>query len=127
MKIAGRFISQQQRRLVNDSASYADELLLPSRELAGIQVFLGDNLKMVERVGNQALPLLAGNVLVREWQVDVLLHRQIVEQVITLKDHADIALGQLRPLLALHLVDTLLAEPVLAIPAVIEQRENIQQ
>ena len=105
----------------------ADQLLLSAGKLAGIKIFLGDDLEMVERFGHHALPLTARNVFVGERQIDVLLHRQVVEQVIALEDHADIALGQFGALLALHRVHGLLAKPVLACPLVVEQGEHIQQ
>src|SRR5450759_3231785 len=85
MQIASRLVGQQQRRFVNDSPGDADQLLLSAGKLVGIQVLLGDDLKMVERLGHHALPLTAWDVLVRQWKIDVLLHRQVVEQVITLK------------------------------------------
>ncbi len=94
--------ASKKRRLVDDGARNADELLLPAGKLAGKQIFLGDDLKPVQRVGDQALPLAARNVFIRERQVDVLLHGEIVEQVIALEHHADILLGQFSTLLALH-------------------------
>ena len=53
-------------------------------------------------------------------------HRQVVEKVVALKDYADVAFGQLAPLLALHVMDSLRPEPVFALPVIIEQREHIQ-
>ena len=104
MQIAGRLVGQQQRRFVNDSPRNANQLLLSAGKLVGIQVLLGDNLKMVERFGHHALPLTAWDVLVRQRQVDVFLHGQVVEQVIALEDHSDVALGQLGAIFALHQV-----------------------
>ena len=94
----------------------ADELLLPSGELAGIQIFLRHDLEAIESVGDQALPLTARNVFIRKRQVDVFLNGEVVEQVIALEDHSDILLRQFAPLLAFQLVDGLLAEPVFARP-----------
>ena len=68
-----------------------------------------------------------GQVLVGERQVDVLGDGKIVEQVITLEDHADALAGKVGALLAVELVHRRLAEPVLAQPAVVEQREHVQQ
>ena len=74
----------------------------PPESCEGIEVFLADDLEAVERIGDQALALGARHVLVGEREVDVLLHGQIVEQVIALEDHADVPLGQLGALLAIH-------------------------
>ena len=73
------------------------------------------------------LALAARNIFIGERQVNVLLHGEVVEQVVALKDHAHILLGELGALLALHLVHALLAEPVFALPLVIEQGEHIEQ
>ena len=82
---------------------------------------------MVEGFGHHPLPLTAWYVFVGQGQIDVLLHRQVVEQVIALEDHADFALGQLGAVLALHQMHRLFAEPVFAGPLVVEQGEHIQQ
>src|SRR5437667_120100 len=106
-------------------ARNSDELLLPARELAGEQIFLGYDLKAVESVGDHALPLLVGNVFVRKRQVDVLAYGEIVEQMIALENHADVLLRELGTLFALHFVDSLFAKPIFAVPGVIEQRKHI--
>ena len=66
-----------------------------------IQILLRNNLKTIQRVGHQTLALPAGDIFVGKRQVDVLLHGEVIEQVITLEYHADIFLGQFRALLAL--------------------------
>ncbi len=99
--------ANKQRRLVNDRACDAHQLLLSAGKLVGIEVFLGDDLKVVEGFGDHALPLAARDVFVRQRKVDVLLHSQVVKQVIALEDHADLALGQLGAVLSLHQVDRL--------------------
>ena len=66
-----------------------------------------------------ALRLL--NVFVGKRQVEVFCHGKIVEQVIALEDESDVLLVELRPLLAVHLVDRLSREVVLARPLVVEQ------
>src|SRR6266403_5319389 len=104
MQIASRFVGQQERGLVDDCARNSNQLLLSAGKLAGVEVFLGDDLETIENVRYQALALMACNVFVREWQIDVLLHGEIVEQVITLKNHADILLGQLPAPFAFQIV-----------------------
>ena len=127
MQVACGFIGQQQRGPVNHGASHANQLLLSAGKLVGIKIFLGDNLEMVQRLCHHALPLSARDVLVRQRQIDVLLHRQVVQQVIALEDHADFALGQLGAVFALHQVDGLLAKPILPRPLIVEQRQHVQQ
>ena len=74
---------------------------------------------------HHALPLPVRNVLIREREIDVLAHCEIVQQVITLKHHANVLLRKLSTLFALHFVDRFLAKPIFAIPGVIEQCEDI--
>jgi hypothetical protein len=119
--------SASRSELVDDGASHSYQLLLPSGKLAGKQILLGNNLEPVQCVSHQALPLTAGDIFIRQRQVDVLAHSQIVQQVIALKHHADVALGQFPTLFPFHLMDTLLTKPVLALPLIVEQGENVQQ
>src|SRR5579864_6742462 len=51
MKISRRLVGQKQRRLVDYCARNSNQLLLSSRELAGIKILLGDDLKAIEGVG----------------------------------------------------------------------------
>src|SRR5712671_6287482 len=120
MQIAGRFVREQERGLMDDGASDSDELLLSPRELAGVEVFFCDDLETIEYIRHEALTLIAGNVFVREWQVDILLNGEIVEQVIALEDHPDVFLGQLAASFAFQIVRGLIAKPVLARPLVVE-------
>ena len=103
------------------------KLLLPPGKLAGIEIFLRHDLEAIESVGDRALPLTSRNVLIRKWQINVFLNGKIVQQMIALEDHSDIALSQLAPLLAFHEVGGLLAEPVFAGPLVVEKRQHVQQ
>jgi hypothetical protein len=99
----------------------------PPESCEGNKIFLGHNLEAVENVGHHPLPFFGGQVLVRERQVDVLGDGQVVQQVIALEDHADALAGEVGALLAIELVHRRFAEPVLALPAVVEQRENVEQ
>src|SRR5207253_11276255 len=110
----------QERGFVNDGAGDSNQLLLSAGKLARVQIFFGNDLETIESVRYEALPLVACNVFVREWQVDVLLHGQIVEQVIALKNHTDIFLRQFPPSFSFQVVRSLIAEPVLARPLVVE-------
>ena len=93
VQIARGLICQQQSWLVNHSARDADQLLLPALELAGIEIFFGNDLELVQCVSHHALPLRFRNVLVGQRQVNVFLNGQVVEQVVALEDHSDVALG----------------------------------
>ena len=119
--------ARQQQWLVDDGAGNSYQLLLPAGKLAGVEIFLPHDLKLVERVGDQSLPLAARNVLIRKRQVDVLAYGKVVEQVVALEDDADILLGDFATLLALHVMHGIFAKPILAGPLIVEQSEHVEQ
>ena len=128
VQISRRLVGQKQRRLVNDGARDAHQLLLPAGELAGIQILLGDNLKTVQGVGNHALPLAAGNVLVRQAGgrcSPAPSGRRAGDS--SGRPFRSCAWPTRRGPSRFMQVDRLLAEPVLAAPLVIEQCQCIQQ
>ena len=67
------------------------------------------------------------HVAVRERQLDVLVHRQVVEQVIALEDEADVRLLQRGTLLLRERVDRLSHEQVLAAPGAVVHAEDVEQ
>jgi len=70
-------------------------------------------------------PVVSRGHLCRRAAVDILAHGEVVEQVITLKDHANVAPWLNRPVLSLHRVRGLIAKPVFSLPLIVEQSENI--
>ena len=76
----------------DDGARDGDELLLSARELAGIQVLLADDVEPIEDVADHAVAIGFLDVAVRQRHVEVLVHRQVIEQVIALEHEADVLL-----------------------------------
>ncbi len=96
VQIAGRFVSQNQLgRWQSSARAIAYQLLLSARKLIGIQILLADHVEPVERVAHDALPLRFLNVAIRERDIQVLIHSQRIQQVITLEDKADVFLVDL--------------------------------
>ena len=93
----------------------------------GYRSFLRDDLEAIERVGDQALPLAARNVFVGKREINVFLHGEVIEQVVALEDHSDILLRQFGCAVCVSVVHGLFAEPILALPLVVEQREHVKQ
>ena len=60
-------------------------------------------------------------------QFDVLKHVQLIYQVETLEDEADIAFAYLRPLLLVEMPHLLTGEVIVALGRVVEQAQNVQQ
>src|SRR6266571_5690225 len=85
MQISSRLIRKDQLRTENHRASHAHKLLLAARELVWEKVFLAHDVEAIERVANQAHPLFVRHILVGERNLEILEHRQIVDQVIALK------------------------------------------
>ena len=110
VQVAGRLVGEDDLGVGDHRARHADQLLLAARQLARIQVLLPDNLKPVEDVGHHALPILAADVPVRERDLEILVHRQVVEQVIALEHEPDVLLVELGALLRVQPVDGLAEE-----------------
>ena len=84
-------------------------------------------LKRVEDVGDHALALGLLDVAIRQRQIDVLVDRQVVEQVIALEDEADVLLLQPHAVLRRQLVHRLVEQPVLAGPGAVVHAHDVQQ
>src|SRR5687767_10548091 len=82
MKIPGGFIGQYDCWLGNERTRHADELLLSARELRWIKILFRDNMEAIQRIADDALAILLRNVAVREWNLEILVHRQVVEEVV---------------------------------------------
>src|SRR5258708_36619289 len=127
MQISRRLIGEQERWLVDYGGRDSRQLSLAAGKLAEIQIFLRHDLEAIESVGDQALPLTTRNVFIRKRQINVFLNGKIVKQLVALEDHSGIPLRQFAPLLAFQIVNSFLAEPVLAGPLVVEKRQHVQQ
>src|SRR5579872_6032919 len=83
--------------------------------------------KPLQRLRHHVLALLWREVLIRKRTVNVLMDGEIVEQMVALKHHADVSLGQLGAILGLNLMDSQISKPVLALPLIVEKGEHIKQ
>src|SRR5439155_8648330 len=102
MQISSWLVRQQEFGRGNDSAGYPDKLLLATGELPRIQIFLADNLKTIERVRHQSSPFALTIMPIREWNIEVLVNRQIVEQMILLENQSDLVISQIGPVFCLQ-------------------------
>src|SRR5260370_31748959 len=127
VKITGGFVSQNELGILNRRAGHADELLLAAGKLIGEKVFLADNVEAVEDVADQADALLVRNVFVRKRDFKVLEDGEIVDQVVALKDEADIRFVQLVAFFNVEFVDRLIKEIVFTVPGAIEHADDAKQ
>src|SRR5882762_1337894 len=127
MQISSWLIRQQQFGRGNDSAGYPDELLLAAGELPRIQILFADDLKTIERVRHQRSPFALTIMPIREWNIEVLVNRQIVEQMILLENESDLVISQSGPLFCLQKMHRGLIEKIFPRPSVIVHAENVQE
>src|SRR4029453_19175288 len=127
MKVASRFVSKEKSGVGNDRASDADKLLLSAGKLTRVQVFFADDLETIERVGHECGALAFAIFAIRQRNVEVLVNRKIVEQVILLKDETDLLVAQRRSLFRLQIVHCSLIEKILPRPTVIVHTEGVQK
>ena len=80
--------------LGDDGARDADQLLLAAGELARIKILFSDDLKAIERVGDQRGALRFAVAAIGERDVEILVNRQVIEQVVVLEDEADLLVAQ---------------------------------
>ena len=90
MQVASRFVSKEESRLGNDRASDADKLLLSAGKLTRIQVFFADDLETIERVSHECGALAFAIFAIRQRNVEVLINREIIEQMILLNNETNL-------------------------------------
>jgi len=127
VEVAGGLVRQDHLGVGDHRPGDAHQLLLTAGELGGEEVLLAHDLEAVQGVRHHGRPLLARDVLVGQRQLQILVHRQIVQQVIALEDEADVLLVERRPMLGFERVDRLVEEVVLAAPGGVQHAQNGQQ
>src|SRR5437763_17048195 len=124
MQIAGRLVGEDEFRIGDNGARDGDELLLSTGELIREEVFLADDAETIQHVSDDSLALALLYVFIRERDFKILVHGQVIEQVVTLKDETDVLLVQFVAPLLLEFVDGLLIKVILARPRAVEHAED---
>src|SRR5881394_625158 len=127
MQIASWLIRQQQSRRGYDGAGYSNELLLATGKLPRIQIFFADNLKTIERVGHERGAFALTIMPIRKWNIEVLVNRQIIEQMILLENESDLLISQRGALFRFQMMHRGFIEKIFAGPSVIVHAENVQE
>src|SRR5216683_768699 len=127
MQIPRRLVRENQLRTKNYRPRHAHKLLLSTGKLVREEVFLADNVEAIERVANEADAFLVRHVLVGKWYFEVFEDRQIVDQVIALKNEPDVCFMQLIALLDVEFMDRFAEEVVVPGPSAIEHSHDAQQ
>jgi hypothetical protein len=126
MKIPCGLIGQNDARISSYSSCDAYQLLLSTGQLVRKKIFLPDDLKAVEYVAHNGRTLGPGHISIRERHVNILLHRQVVEQVILLKHEADVSSAQLCAPFTIELVHGLIKKEKITYPTIIKHAENAE-
>src|SRR5260370_17858213 len=108
-------------------AGGAHKLGLAAGKLVREQVLLSNNVEAVQDVGNQADALLMRNIFVGERNLEIFEDGEIVNQVIALKDEADVGLVQLIAFLDVEFVNRLIEKVVFAAPRAVEHADEAEQ
>ena len=117
MEVAGRLVGQDQFRLGDDRAGDADELLLAAGELARIEILFPDDGETIERVGDQRGAFRFAVMPIGKRDVEILVNRQVIEQVVVLKNETDLLVAQRGALFRLQAMDGGFIEVIFAGPA----------
>src|ERR1051326_1563973 len=127
MQVARGLVGKNQTRVRDYGARDADQLLLSTRQLSWIEIFLTHDLKSIERVADDRLAILTAHVSIRKRQFEILKDSLIVQQVIALKDKANILVTQFGALLRFERMHGDVIEAVLTIPGMIVHTKNMKQ
>src|SRR6266436_5765623 len=127
VQVARRLVGEDKLGILDDRARDAHKLLLAAGKLVGEEIFFADDVEAVENVADQADAFLVRNVFVGERYFEVLEDREIVDQVVALKDEADIGFVQLVALFDVEFVDRLIKEIVFAAPRAVQHANDAEQ
>src|SRR5438128_483020 len=126
VEVSGGLVGEDHRRVVEERACDRDALLLAAGELARPVVYAvaeTDLLERRERALSPGVPIAA----VDEWQLDVLDRVQPREQVVRLKDEADVLVADPSELVVGHLPDVLAREHIGAAVGDVEAAEDVHE
>ena len=127
MQVAGRFVGQNQLGALNHSSRDSHELLLTAGELIWEEILFADDVEAVKNVANEADALFVGDIFVGERYFQVLEDRQVVNQVVALKNEADIGFVKLIALFDVEPMNRLAIEIILARPGAIKHPDDAQE
>src|SRR6266566_2592142 len=114
VQVSRGFVSEQKLRFGDDRACNTYQLLLATGKLTRIQIFFADDLETVERVGHQSSALAFAVAPIGERDIEVLVNREVIEQVILLKHEADLLVSQRGAFLRLQMMNGGFAQEILA-------------
>ncbi len=127
VEVARRLVGEQDAGLADQGAGDRHPLLLAPRELARKMARAVRHADLLQRLAHRLRPLRRLHAAVGERQLDVLVHREVADQVEALEDEADLAIADAGPLGEVEVLDRVIVEHVGALAGRIEQPEDRQQ
>jgi len=99
VKIASRLIGQNQLGAGDHCARDCDQLLLTAGKLIGEEILFAHDVKAVEHITDNGLPFGFFDIAIGEWNLEVFIDGEGIDQVVALKDKAHVFFVDLGALL----------------------------
>ena len=127
VKIASGLVGEDQFRVRDHRAGDADKLLLSARQLPRIKVLLSHDVKAIERVADNGIAPGLVHVAIGKGNVQVFVDGEIVEQMISLENKADLLVPKRGAFLWFEIVDRHVLEKIFAAPSVVVHAEDVKK
>src|SRR5439155_20072401 len=92
-----------------------------------IVICISNNLKAIEGVGHERGAFALTIMPIRKWNIEVLVNRQIIEQMILLENGSDLLISQRGALFRFQMMHRGFIEKIFAGPSGIVHAENVQE
>ena len=127
VEVAGGFVGEDHFGAGDHGAGDADELLLTTGELVGVEVLFADDVEAVEGVGDDAFALGAFVIAVGERDLQVFVDGEVVEQVVALEDEAEVTFVKLAAVAFVEGVNGMVEEVVLTGPIGVVHADEVEE
>src|SRR5712664_2263307 len=127
IEVSGRLVSHQNERIANQRARHGDTLLLTARELRRVVAQPVSHSDAFQRVLYLLLPFRSACAAIRQRQLDVLIHRQVPDQVERLENKSNLAVADSRAFADREIRHRLSVQRILAARRRIEKSKNREQ
>ena len=127
VQVAGGLVGEQDRRVPSQPAGHRHALLLTAGELRGVVLHAVRHADLLQRLLHALLALRGAHAAIGQRQLDVLVDRQVADQVEGLEDEADLAVADARALGRLELLDRPAVERVAALGRRVQQAQDREQ
>ncbi len=127
VEVSRRLVGQQDGRSPHHRAGDRHPLLLAAGQLGRVMFHAMGHAHALQRLLRALLALGGGHAPVRQRQLDVLVDRQVADQVEALEDEAHLPVADAGPLRGGEVRHRLAAQPVFAFGGRIEQAEDRHQ